>query len=418
MRFFEFNTSNSSNTVSQLVDLVKDPKTDDKLRQDIMSILKSLTDKTPETTESSVVDANIVAEIESDEDYYQRILNSDLRLKAIAERKIKEAEAAAFKVGYTLSAKDVFSQFNNEVLSLVKNLTQLPPDFSKELTKTFSHLAAQGIDQNQLISFLKDAATPDRIINLPSIVSKSGSGSLPIPSQYRDIVQALAVVTPGSKNAASGKGELVLAVIGKDTTKPSIGDIVVGNKRVEVKASDEAKGSLSDFALGGQPVEKARKIMVDTINRVLGRTVLLDAPASSKDEATGATGISAIGVKNLPKLNELFKEMGEQETKEMFKKMFLAVVGSKFNDDIEKIVTAIDSNGIQLEKMRRGVVELLFNYYKSINGHSGLLTLNVPKLTYNYVEDSEAFASLKDITIGSLFDFRSNPGSITTFKQK
>ena len=37
---------------------------------------------------------------------------------------------------------------------------------------------------------------------------------------------------------------------------------------------------------------------------------------------------------------------------------------------------------------------------------------------YNYIEDAETFASLKDITIGSLFDFRSNPGSITTFKQK
>jgi hypothetical protein len=101
----------------------------------------------------------------------------------------------------------------------------------------------------------------------------------------------------------------------------------------------------------------------------------------------------------------------------MFREMFTAVVGSKFSEDIDKIVTAIDEKGIDATAMRTGVVGLLFDYYKAVNKHDGLLTINIPNLTYNYVEDAESFASLPNITIGSLFDFRPNPSSITTFKQ-
>ena len=68
--------------------------------------------------------------------------------------------------------------------------------------------------------------------------------------------------------------------------------------------------------------------------------------------------------------------------------------------------------------MRAAVIGLLFDYYKAVNKHDGLLTINIPNLTYNYVEDAESFASLSNVTIGTLFDFRDNPGSITTFKQK
>ena len=317
-----------------------------------------------------------------------------------------------------MSSSDAFAKFNDEVVSLVSELKQLPPAFSKEVVKELSNMAVQGTNHNDLLNFLNACATEERIIDLPSIVSEFGSGSFSIPEQYREIVKALAQITPGSSNAASGKGELMLAVIGKGTTKPAVGDIVVGKKRIEVKASDKGpKGAETDFGFGSQPVGKARTIMVNTINKTLGRVVLFDGDAGEQDE-NGVSGISGIGTRNLPMLNKLFVEMGASATQTMFREMFTAVVGSKFSEDIDKIVSDIDENGIDATALRSGVIGLLFDYYKAVNKHDGLLTINLPNLTYNYVEDAESFASLPNITIGSLFDFRKKPSSITTFKQK
>ena len=431
MRFFEFvQPQQGENTVSKLVDIAKDPAADPRLKNEILAILKQLetagakSDNKPadldpqeqiaiESTASTTIQT-----IESDEDYYQRILNSDPRLKAIAEKKIKDAEAASFNMGSALSSSNAFEKFNKDVLSLVSNLKQLPAAFSDEVAKALSHMAVQGTNHNDLLNFLDACATEERIIDLPSIVSESGSGPFSIPEQYREIAKALAQITPGSKNAASGKGELMLAAIGKGATKPAVGDIIVGKKRIEVKASDIGpKGKETDFGFGSQPVGKARTIMVNTVNKTLGRIVLFDGNAGEQDE-NGVSGISGIGTRNLPMLNKLFAEMGTSATQAMFREMFTAVVGSKFSEDIDKIVSAIDEKGIDATAMRAGVVGLLFDYYKAVNKHDGLLTINIPNLTYSYVEDAESFASLPNITIGSLFDFRPNPSSITTFKQK
>jgi len=430
MRFFEFvRPQQGENTVSKLVDIAKDPAADPRLKNEILAILKQLEtagakpDNKPaylDPQEQIAIESTastIIQTIESDEDYYQRILNSDPRLKAVAEKKIKDAEAAGFNVGSALSSSNAFEKFNKDILSLVSNLKQLPAAFSDEIAKALSHMAVQGTNHNDLLNFLDACATEERIVDLESIVSDSGSGSFSIPKQYQEIVKALALITPGSKNAASGKGELMLAAIGKGTTKPAVGDIVVGTKRIEVKASDGAKGILSDFALGSQPVGKARTIMVNTVNKTLGRIALLDAPASEQDE-NGVSGISAIGKRNLPMLNKLFAEMGASATQTMFRDMFTAVVVSKFSKDIDNIVAAINEKGIEEAAMRAAVIGLLFDYYKAVNKHDGLLTINIPNLTYNYVEDAESFASLSNVTIGTLFDFRDNPGSITTFKQK
>ena len=95
----------------------------------------------------------------------------------------------------------------------------------------------------------------------------------------------------------------MLAAIGKGTTKPAVGDIIVGTKRIEVKASDlDKKGKVTDFGFGSQPVGKARTIMVNTINKTLGRVVLFDGDAGEQDE-NGVSGISGIGKRNLPMLN-------------------------------------------------------------------------------------------------------------------
>ena len=99
MRFFEFTTQPGSDTLSKLVDLAKDPKTDPNLKNQIMLLLKQLENKKQDQPTKEAVQMDLLSKIESDEEYYQRILNSDPRLKAIAEKMIKDAESAAFDLG-------------------------------------------------------------------------------------------------------------------------------------------------------------------------------------------------------------------------------------------------------------------------------------------------------------------------------
>jgi hypothetical protein len=121
MRFFEFLQSNQNNTISNLVDIVKDPDVDPQLKKDILAIFQQLKLKdNPEEKQNEALDNNeseLVSEIEDDEAYYQRVLNTDSRLKAIAEKKIKDAA----------DPDTVFEKISAEFKELLDKRTDLNP---------------------------------------------------------------------------------------------------------------------------------------------------------------------------------------------------------------------------------------------------------------------------------------------------
>jgi hypothetical protein len=436
MRAFEFLTEFSgqpaSNTVSILLDLVKDPDTDPNLKAEILDILKQLEQKTNQTPTSGNdpipvqedAKSNLISKIESDEEYYQKLMNSDPRLKAIAEKKIKEAEAASFNMGSALSGDRAFTSLKTDINTAFSKLPQIPTIFKSAIEKECINAVIEGdITKDSLLRFLGQCATPDRIIDMPTIVSKSlTSGNLVYPEEYLKLAKRIGKLTPGSSSSASGKGEALLILTGKGTEKANPGDITVdGVGLVEVKSSDlSGKSGLSDFVFGGKmQTSKARTILVNTVNKAAGKVMYLDklSKETAGDDTNNVSGISSIGPKALVKLNPIFQKMGAANTQKMFTDMFTAVIGSSFEQEIQDIVSTIDNNGVVPEKMFPGIKTLMFKYYQKINKHAGVLALNINHLTYSYTSDGEDFAKLPDIKTTSLFDFRPVNASITSFKK-
>jgi len=436
MRAFEFLTEFSGqpaiNTVSILIDLVKDPDTDPNLKAEILNILQQLEQKTTQSPASSNASApvqedansNLISKIESDEEYYQKLMNNDPRLKAIAEKKIKQAEAESFNMGSALSGDRAFTSLKTDINTAFNKLSQVPTIFKSAIEKECINAVIEGdITKDSLLRFLGDCAAPNRIIDMPTVVSKSlTSGKLIFPVEYFELAKRIAKLTPGSSSSASGKGEALLILTGKATEKANPGDITVdGVGLIEVKSSDlTGKSKLSDFVFGGKmQTAKARTILVNTVNKAAGQVMYLDklSKETEGDDTNKVSGISSIGPKALVKLNPIFQKMGATNTQKMFTEMFTSVIGPGFENEIQYIVSTIDNNGVVPEKMFPGIKILMFKYYQKINKHAGVLALNINHLTYSYTSTGKDFAKLPDIKTTSIFDFRPVNASITSFKK-
>jgi hypothetical protein len=436
MRAFEFLTEFSgqpaTDTVSTLVNLVKDSDTDPNLKAEILNILKQLEQKANQPTTANTIsppvqeDANsdLISKIESDEEYWQKLMDSDPRLKALSEKKIKQAEAESFNMGSALGSDRAFTALKTDINAAFNKLPQVPTIFKSAIEKECINAVVEGdITKDSLLRFLGECATPNRIIDMPTIVSKSlKSGDLVFSEEYLKLAKRIAKLTPGSSSSASGKGEALLILTGKATEKANPGDITVTDVGlIEVKSSDlTGKSGLSDFVFGGKmQTAKARTILVNTVNKAAGQVMYLDklSKETEGDDTSKVSGISSIGPKALVKLNPIFQKMGATNTQKMFTEMFTSVIGLGFEKEIQDIVSTIDNNGVVPEKMVAGIKILMFKYYQKINKHAGVLALNINHLTYSYTSTGEDFAKLTDIKTTSLFDFRPVNASITSFKK-
>jgi hypothetical protein len=407
----------TGSTIDRLVSIVKDPKLDINLRQSVLGILAQLDAQGEhELAEDVRTPDQIIANIESDEDYFQRLLDSDPKLKAIAERKIKEAEAVAFTAGAALTDKP-FEVLKKSVTDAVNALTQIPSTYKEVITKEAVHVVVEGTPVDTVLKFLRDCARPNRIIDLPNIVNRAGSGELAIPREYRTIATKIARLTPGSSNAAMGKGELLLILIGRDTSKATPGDIKVGNLPIEVKASDTSgKSNLSDWVLGKMDTRSARTILVKTVNQAAGRLVFLDKEAKTVNN--NVTGISGIGRDTLPVLNEWFKTMGYEKVADMFRKMINVAVGPGFEDNADEVARSISPDGtMDPNRVIPPLKKLVFEFYQEKNKHAGLLALNIANMTYTMSVNGNDFAESPDILVTKIFDFRPVASSILSIKR-
>ena len=409
-----------NSTVDRLILVAKDPNVDVNLRNDVINILSQLQRKGEQPmNEQSVQPSQIISQIESDEDYYQKILDSDPRLKAIAEKKIKEAEATGFTVGAALGQEKPFAGLQKTITDAVMQLRQLPEMYKKVVAKECIHMVVEGVPHAHVVKFLQQCATPNRLIDLPTIVSRSGSGTLPIPEQYVEICRRIARLTPGSSNAATGKGELMLILIGNDTEKATPGDILVDKTPIEVKASDSTGSALSDFVLGKMDTKSARTILVNAVNKTAGTTVLLDKEAKFKSADGSAVGISGIGRDTLPVLNQYFSQMGRPAVQQMFSQMLSAAVGSGLDQQISEVVGSISEDGtLDPAKIIPPMKKLVFDFYQLKNKHAGLLALNIESLNYTMSLTGDEFAGAPEILVTKIFDFRPVASSILSIKRK
>lgn len=418
MRFFEFLQSNQNNTISNLVDIVKDPDVDPQLKKDILAIFQQLKLKdNPEEKQNEALDNNeseLVSEIEDDEAYYQRVLNTDSRLKAIAEKKIKDAA----------DPDTVFEKISAEFKELLDKRTDLNPAVREVFIKELFDYIRVNKQTDLVKQFLNDCVSGNGPIDMPNIVKTEGPGNLVEKSSpYFNILLKLAKTNPGSGNAASGQGEYMLVLAGKDTKKINPGDIGVEKEKIEVKSSDlKGKSSYTDFVLSSDklPVAQAKSYFVSEINKILGRQEIESGTATSG-------GISALNDKTIRRLNPIFQEVNSKKPgamQEIMKGLWKTVYpDSQLEQYVDSVVDAVNDDGtLELTKLYGPTAVLSAAAYKLSNTHDALLMLNIPDLSYIVVRDPDKMSEIfeegaVELGMTSIFDFRSNPGAPTFIKK-
>ena len=344
------------------------------------------------------------------------------------EQKIKQikdsalsAEKAAEQQGFVQGAASVFNvrTASEEIEKLLNQVTQVPLNLRKLVKKELVNYVTEDNQTFDIVKqFISQCATPERYFNLPELIEAEASSSFTTDPNIVPIAKLLAGVVPVGKRSATGKGEVLMMLMGSGASEPEVGDLHVdlGGEvvMVEVKASEGTTDwTLSSSAMN---VAAARTILVNTVNKFAGRTVFLDAPA--KTEKDGITGISGIGRDTLPILNPIFQQMGAAATKEMFGKMVLSVMGKEVELLLPPLLDSITDRGMDTAKMIPALKQFQFDWYKSKNKHYALITINTVTLSFSIAKTSEKFVGDPAVSATKIFDFRANPGAIITFKQK
>jgi hypothetical protein len=362
-------------------------------------------------------------------DQISQLPNADVLMPPILEqlseleKNLSDLEADSirkgFKTGQALAGQTLGKQieeFKERVKSSLDSLPQL--EGQDEIVGIFQDrfvaLLGQGIDDEEIFSFINICSSANRLIDLPAIIAGEAKGSILSgdTKKYEKILRNLATVQPFS-GASTGQGEWLLVMIGKDTFKANPGDIIVkvGNedRQVELKASAQgkSKSAVTDFTLGAiLDVKKAGGKMFNAIEAITGKKI---------------KRIPQINAKNLLYLNPIFVEMNQKDpgsVQTMFRQVFSTVYPS---DDmagpIEQFVGAIPESGeLNIEEMRGAAGMLASEYYKIVNQHDVLMTMNIPTLTFACTSNHDTMRKLIDdriIHITSLLDFRERPGNVT-----
>ena len=339
------------------------------------------------------------------------------------EQQINDLEAKSirkgFKSGQALAGQPLGKQieeFKERVTSALNSLPQL--EGQNEVIEIFQDrfvgLLGQGIDETEIFSFINICSSANRLLDLPSIISNEDTGTVLSgeAKQYEKILRNLVTVQPFS-GASTGQGEWLLVMIGKDTFKANPGDILVKvngeAQQVELKASSQgkSKSSVTDFTLGAiLDVKKAGGKMFNTIEAITGKKI---------------KRIPQINAKNLLYLNPIFVEMNQKSpgaVQNMFKQVFSTVYPSdEMAGPIEEFIGTIPESGeLNIEEMRGAAGMLASEYYKIVNQHDVLMTMNIPTLTFACTGNHDTMRKLIDdkiIHLTTLLDFRPRPGNMS-----
>lgn len=435
MRFFEFKLPQPGSDLEREINaslekienaVEENPDLEKKVSQELAKIInfaKSLSvddakekeDQVKETSSDNQI-ANQVKQLKSLVDL---IPNADDQKKA--QQQIEALEALVQKETHP---DTVFGKIGDEFKAILEQRRDISPAVREVFIKELFDYIRVNKQTDLVKQFLNDCVSGNGPIDMPNIVKTEGPGNLVEKSSpYFNILLKLAKTNPGSGNAASGQGEYMLVLAGKDTKKINPGDIGVGKEKIEVKSSDvKGKSSYTDFVLSSDklPVAQAKSYFVSEINKILGRQEIGSGTATSG-------GISALNDKTIRRLNPIFQEVNSKKPgamQEIIKGLWKTVYpDDQLNSYVNAVANAVNSDGtLELSKLYGPTAVLSAAAYKLSNMHDALLMLNIPDLSYIVVRDPDEMSKIfkegaVELGMTSIFDFRSNPGAPTFIKK-
>lgn len=277
---------------------------------------------------------------------------------------------------------------------------------------------SESVPVKVMLDFLNECLAGG-VIDCPKMISAGDTDVLtrnpfPITNEaYRKIILGLCNISL-SGGAASGRGEIGLAFAGMNTIKGAK-DIRINEQDIEVKAS--AAGT--DFWLKGtkgfskDKAKRASDILLSKLNTVGGKFSL----SQLKKEG----GLAQITPRSTAILNPLFQKLGQVETqkllKDVIKTLHSATSIDEFDSDIDASVN--QDGSVDIRKLEIAVGKIAYFYYQKMEGHAGVLVLNVDDLTYTYIKSpSDMATAIQSLGLQAtgVINFRPNSEGSTTWK--
>ena len=344
-----------------------------------------------------------------------QISKLEQQISELEEKSIRKGfKSGQAQAGQTLGKQ--IEEFKERVKSSLDSLPQL--EGQDEIVGIFQDrfvgLLGQGISDEEIFDFINICSSANRLIDLPAIIAGEANGPILTgdANKYEKILRNLVTVQPFT-GASTGQGEWLLVMIGKDTFKANPGDFIVKvdgeDRQVELKASAQgkSKSAVSDFQLGAAlDVKKAGGKMFNAIETITGKKI---------------KRIPQINAKNLLYLNPIFVEMNQKDpgsVQTMFRQVFSTIYPSdEMAGPIEEFIGSIPESGeLNIKEMRGGAGMLAAEYYKIVNQHDVLMTMNIPTLTFACTSNHDTMRKLIDDSIlhtTTLLDFRERVGNVT-----
>jgi len=443
MRFKEFNPTllefvspTGNDEISELLSVLNDPNEDPALKEKTSNLLTAMlqdldqVEPTQPAPVSEAVSGNIVKQTLDSKDELLSLIRSNPKYSAAydaimmeKEKEIRQKIGVERKQGEQV-VHDIVSRIVNNKFSVAQK-----ESISAITSAIEGMIRSEEVGFKEMIEFLT-ACEKGGVINTGSMISNLGNeGSIPLTDKkYFHITQRILNISEIKVgNAQWGKGEVGLAFCGVDSRK-EVSDISVGKTHIEVKAGAKK----TDFFLKGTKGFKtqipALEKLIDELNKVAKK---YNMKMFNKTNKSGEGGIAQIGQRRLngspsmTGLNPYFKRMGKPAVEELLNSMLFQIHASNpkiVKKYVKEVKNSVNRDGtVDYHKLIVATAKLSFEYYEAMEGHDGLLLLNIPNFTFIYqpAGNTKEFGDLVDtnkIVPSSAIDFRSNSdGALSYF---
>lgn len=210
-----------------------------------------------------------------------------------------------------------------------------------------------------------------------------------------------------------GPGEMMMIIMGKNIGLATKGDLSIGNKTVEVKATSKGKKGFSGGRLYsttgyGTSSSIKRDLYQDLLAIGIPEEALLEygMPTKAAAKEAGVTvkkGSLNLNLSGIENLSNLFQEYNiSQEKARTVVKTILDGLYTKLQDGMaDPILKLVKSDGsINAQKFLIEMTKLAHVYYMGLAGHDALMIFNTDSGNYAMMQTAEDVGEmLKDGTI-------------------
>jgi hypothetical protein len=253
------------------------------------------------------------------------------------------------------------------------------------------------------------------IIPLGSLVD-AGSGNIKdavLKTKFKQLstigfIDELLDLMPAQTGGAWGPGELGLAILGSPVSKGDKGDIVVGNKKIEIKASnDPQKGGRVNTVVvkaGKSGKYEAGKAIGNFFSKIGQKFDGKTIGATKTGKLVNAYNVNVVSWLNAINQKIIQTKASRQDVITFLDELSTAALNVPAKGEIKfDYSRAVADDGTIIgNELRREYLRVILGYYNTIEGVNDILIINPGNGNFNVIDATDVDSIMKKLKDGVL----------------